>query len=113
QRQSLGARFNQVWAASAISLVGDGVMLSAMPLLIAGLTTNTSLISGLEIARGLPWLAFGLFGGVVADRADRRRVMAAVDAGRCVAVGLLAIAVWQDDVSVGLIWVVAFMLGSG
>jgi MFS family permease len=112
-RESLGTRFHKVWAASAISLVGDGVILSAMPLLIAGLTTNTSLISGLEVARGLPWLMFGLLGGVVADRLDRRRVMAAVDAGRCIAVGLLALAVWGDNVSVGLIWVVAFLLGSG
>jgi MFS family permease len=113
QRQSLGARFNKVWAASAISLLGDGVLLSAMPLLIAGLTTNTSLISGLEVARGLPWLMFGLLGGVVADRLDRRRVMAVVDSGRCIAVGLLALAVWRDNVSVGLIWLVAFLLGSG
>jgi MFS family permease len=113
RRESLGTRFHKVWAASAISLVGDGVLLSAMPLLIAGVTTNTSLISGLEIARGLPWLMFGLLGGVVADRLDRRRVMAAVDIGRCAAVGLLALAVWQGNVSVGLIWVVAFLLGSG
>ena len=113
RRESLGTRFHKVWAASAISLVGDGVLLSAMPLLIAGLTTNTSLISGLEVARGLPWLMFGLLGGVMADRLDRRRVMAAVDAGRCISVGLLALAVWQGQVSVGLIWVVAFLLGSG
>lgn len=113
QRESLGARFNKVWAASAISLVGDGLLLSAMPLLIAGLTTNASLISGLEVMRGLPWLMFGLLGGVVADRFDRRRVMAVVDAGRCIAVGLLAIAVWQGSETVALIWIVAFLLGSG
>jgi MFS family permease len=113
QRESLGPRFQKVWAASAISLVGDGLILSALPLLIAGATTSTALISGLEVARGLPWLMFGLLGGVVADRADRRRVMSAVDAGRCVAVGLLAIAVWQGQATVGLIWIVAFLLGSG
>src|SRR6476661_8725659 len=112
-RESLGPRFQKVWAASAISLVGDGLILSAMPLLIAGLTDSKALVSGLEVARGLPWLFFGLIGGVVADRADRRRVMAVVDAGRCAAVGVLAIAVWQDHATVGLIWVVAFLLGSG
>jgi MFS family permease len=113
QRESLGPRFHKVWAASAISLVGDGLIMSAMPLLIASATTSAALISGLEVARGLPWLMFGLFGGVVADRLDRRRVMSVVDAGRCIAVGLLTIAVWQGDASVGLIWVVAFLLGSG
>lgn len=109
----MGPRFQKVWAASAISLVGDGLILSAMPLLIAGLTGSTALVSGLEVARGLPWLFFGLLGGVVADRTDRRRVMAIVDSGRCVAVGLLAFAIWHGDASVGLIWVVAFLLGSG
>jgi MFS family permease len=109
----LGPRFQKVWSASAISLVGDGLILSAMPLLIASLTANTTLVSGLEVARGLPWLFFGLLGGVVADRADRRRVMAIVDSGRCIAVGLLALAIWRGDATVGLIWVVAFLLGSG
>jgi MFS family permease len=109
----LGPRFQKVWTASAISLVGDGLLLSAMPLLIAGLTGSTALVSGLEVARGLPWLFFGLLGGVVADRADRRRVMAIVDSGRCLAVGLLALAIWRGDATVGLIWVVAFLLGSG
>jgi MFS family permease len=113
QRQSLGARFQKVWTASAISLVGDGLILSAMPLLIATSTSSAALISGLEVARGLPWLMFGLFGGVVADRLDRRRVMSFVDAGRCAAVGLLAIAAWQGHTSVGLIWVIAFLLGAG
>ncbi len=113
QRESLGPRFRKVWAASAISLVGDGLILSALPLLLAGLTRRPALIAGLEVARGLPWLMFGLLGGVVADRADRRRVMAAVDAGRFIAVGLLAIAVWRGDATVALIWVVAFLLGSG
>ena len=113
QRESLGPRFQKVWAASAISLVGDGLILAAMPLLIADLTGSTALISGLEVARGLPWLLFGLFGGVVADRLDRRRVMALVDSGRCIAVGLLAVATWRGDASVALVWVVAFLLGSG
>jgi MFS family permease len=113
QRESMGPRFQKVWGASAISLLGDGLLLSAMPLLIAGLTGSTALVSGLEIARGLPWLFFGLLGGVVADRADRRRVMAIVDAGRCMAVGLLAFAIWQGHATVGLIWLVAFLLGSG
>ena len=61
----------------------------------------------------MPWLIFGLLGGVAADRLDRRRVMAVVDSGRCVAVGVLAIAVWHGNVTVGLIWLVAFVLGSG
>jgi MFS family permease len=112
-RESLGPRFNKVWTASAISLAGDGFILAAMPLLIATTTSSAASVSGLEVARGLPWLFFGLFGGVVADRLDRRRVMSLVDSLRCVAVGLLAVAAWQHHASVGLIWVVAFLLGSG
>jgi MFS family permease len=112
-RESLGPRFNKVWTASAISLAGDGFILAAMPLLIATTTSSAASVSGLEVARGLPWLMFGLFGGVVADRLDRRRVMALVDSLRCVAVGLLAVAAWQHHASVSLIWVVAFLLGSG
>ena len=114
QRESLGPRFQKVWTASAISLVGDGLILSALPLLIASATSSAALIAGLEVARGLPWLLFGLLGGVVADRLDRRRVMAVVDAGRCVAVGVLAVAVWRGHRERGPdLGRSPFLLGSG
>ncbi len=109
----LGPKFRKVWAASAVSLAGDGLILSAMPLLLASLTPRAELIAGLEVARGLPWLLFGLLGGVVADRADRRRVMAIVDFGRAVAVAALALAVLRNNATVGLVWTVAFVLGAG
>jgi MFS family permease len=55
----------------------------AMPVLAAGLTASPLALSAVSAAGYLPWLLFGLIGGAVADRVDRRRAMWTVDAARC------------------------------
>jgi MFS family permease len=42
------------------------------------------------LARALPGIAFGLFGGVVADRADRRRLLLVTQSSAAVCAGVLA-----------------------
>src|SRR5438067_11303991 len=42
------------------------------------------------LARALPGLAFGLFGGVVADRADRRRLLTLTQSSAAVTAAVLA-----------------------
>src|SRR5438876_7056434 len=43
------------------------------------------------LSRALPGLAFGLFGGVVADRADRRRLLLVTQSSAAVAAAVLAV----------------------
>lgn len=53
--RSLGLEFNKLWAASAVSNLGDGVSLLAAPLLAAALTRDPALVAGLSFAqRGQP-----------------------------------------------------------
>jgi MFS family permease len=112
-RQPLGARFTRLWSAATVSFLGDGVMLAAFPLAAAKLTDNAMLIAGTQIARGLPWLCFGLFGGALVDRIDRRVAMISVDLIRAVAVATLFFAVWNGSATIALIWIIAFVLGTG
>ena len=74
----LGSEFAKLWAASAASNLGDGVWLVAAPLLAVTLTRDPALVAGFAVAQRLPWLLFGLIGGALADRLDRRRAMVAV-----------------------------------
>jgi hypothetical protein len=58
--ERLGADFARLWAANAISNVGDGVAGVAGPLLVASLTDSPALVAGAAFAQQLPWLVFSL-----------------------------------------------------
>lgn len=111
-RQRLGPGFTRLWAAGAISNLGDGVALAALPLLAASLTGSPTTVAAVAAAGALPWLLFSLVGGAIADRTDRRRTMAVVDTFRFVAMGLLAIALAADVATIPLLIIVSFALGT-
>ncbi|HEX6678866.1 MAG TPA: MFS transporter [Actinomycetes bacterium] len=112
-RTSLGPGYHKLWAAAATSNLGDGVFLTAMPLLAAALTRDPLPVSVVFAAGWLPWLLFGLVSGALADRWDRRRVMWTVDAARFAVVGFLGVAVWAGWATIALLIVAAFLLGAG
>jgi MFS family permease len=112
-RNRLGGDFTKLWSAQGISNLGDGVYVTALPLLAATLTREPLPVSAVVFAEWLPWLLFGLVAGVLVDRWDRRRVMWTVDAGRFAVVGAFAIAVQAGWASIPLLMVTGFLLGSG
>src|SRR5574341_97636 len=112
-RRGLGAAFRRMWAAQGISNAGDGVYLTALPLLAASLTRDPLPVSAVMFAQWLPWLLFGLVTGALLDRWDRVRVMWTVDACRFAVVGALAAAVLLGWASIPLLMAVGFLLGTG
>lgn len=113
RRRSIGARFRLVWVSVIISSTGDGVFVTALPLLAATLTGDPVLIAGITIATRLPWLVLSMFTGAIADRMDRRRLMIAADLARFVVVGLLGISVLAGTADIWQLYVCAFLLGAG
>ncbi len=110
----LGRGFRTVLSAQAVSSVGDGLAIVAMPLLATTFTRDPVLVAGAAVAQGLPWLLLSLPAGVFVDRMDRRRLMVAADATRAVvllAFGLLLLTGVLSDVT-GLValYVVGFLL---
>ena len=85
--RGLGTAYRRLWAASAVSNLGDGMYLAALPLLAATLTGDPLAVSVVTFAGWLPWLRFALPAGALVDRLDRRRVMWTVDATRALVVG--------------------------
>ncbi len=112
-RGGLGGQFVKLWAASAASNLGDGVWLVAAPLLAASLTRDPALVAGLAFAQRLPWLLFGLLGGALADRLDRRRTMVMVALFRASLVGMLGLAVLLDRATMPLLYAVFFLIATG
>lgn len=108
----LGTGFRWLFAASTLTNLGDGVMLAAGPLLLASETRDPLLVAGGLFAQQLPWLLFGAFAGVLADRVDRRRLVVVADALRGLVVLSLAVTVGTGVVDVRLVLVTLFVLGT-
>jgi len=107
----LGRRFWMVWTAATASNVGDGIVLAALPLLAAELTRQPLGVAATTIAVRLPWLLFGLFAGVIADRTDRLRLMIGTDAGRAIAFGAIALFVATGHLTLPGLYVAVFGIG--
>ncbi len=105
--------FRRFWAASAISNLGDGIRLAALPLLALDVTTDARLIAGVTAMSFLPWIVVGPIAGAMVDRWDRRRLMLLGQLARSVAVLLLAGSVSAGWVTIGLLYVVALIVGVG
>ncbi|WP_019954114.1 MFS transporter [Yoonia vestfoldensis] len=71
-------------SASAMSNLGDGIAMVALPWLATLLTRDPLLIAAVATAQRLPWLLFALPAGVWTDRADRRLLMMRADLMRMV-----------------------------
>ena len=108
----LGRDFRWLMASTWTSNIGDGIALSAAPLLIASLTSSPLLVAAGVMMQYLPWLLFGLLGGSVADQHDRRRLVMIADGSRSIVVlGLVAFLV-TGHVTVWIVLVMAFLYGT-
>lgn len=108
----LGHSFRWLLASSAISNVGDGVALAAGPLLVASLTQDPLLVSFALLAQQLPNLFFGIPAGAIADRFDRRRIVAAVNLVRAAVLVVLAATIVGEVVSIAIVLITLFVLGT-
>ena len=112
----LGLPFWQLWSASALSNLADGLVKIALPLVAVTLTDSAGLVAGVALAVTLPWLLFALPAGALVDRVDRRIAMVAANVVRAAAVVALAVSlVLGLESSTGAIWAlyaVALLLGT-
>ncbi len=109
---SFPRNFRLLWAATALSNLGDGLRLVAMPLLATSVTSDPRLIAGVVVAQRLPWLFFILPGGAWADRFDRRLLRMRLDVARAAVMTVLVGAIAIDQLSIAVIYVVAALLAS-
>ncbi|MFE1077292.1 MFS transporter [Nocardiopsis alba] len=105
---ALGKHFHRFWAGSLSSNLADGLMFTALPLLATTFTNDPLLVAGLAVARYLPWLLFGLVGGVLVDRWDRGRLMIAANLVRSVVLVVLAALVATGNAGIWALYVVMF-----
>lgn len=109
---SIGRNFRLVWLSMLVSSSGDGMFITAFPLLAALLTRDPILIAGVTISTRLPWLIFSLPAGAIADRTDRRKLMIIANLLRFAIVAVLGLSIVFDFVSIWGLYLSAFMLGA-
>ncbi len=105
--------YRSLWGATVGAAFGDGLSMTALPLLIASQTRDPFVVSLLQVATGLPWLLFGLVAGTLVDRWERRTVMWRTSLGRVFVALALGLSVILGHESVTVILIAAFLFASG
>ena len=99
-------------SASGIAVLGQGMALTAAPLMAASLTRSPLAVSAVTAAAYVAVLIFGLPAGALADRWPLRRLMVVTDLARFLLLAGFTVAVVEG---VGSVWmlVVVVLLASG
>lgn len=108
---SLGRGLNRLLASTGVSIAGQGMVLAAVPLLAARLTTDPFEVSLTVAATYAAWLVVGLPAGALADRWPRRTTMVVADVVRAVIAGALAVTVLTGAVQLWALVACVFLLG--
>jgi MFS family permease len=108
----MGTPFRWLVGSSWMSNLGDGIGLAAGPLLVASQTSDPVLVALAGLLQRLPWLLFGLYAGVLADRVDRRILVMAVDLTRAAVLAALTTMLVTGRVDITVVLVTMFVLGT-
>ncbi|MDQ2714109.1 MAG: MFS transporter [Chloroflexota bacterium] len=97
-----------LWGGQVLSAIGDHLFLIAIMWLAV---KQAGSAAGIVTAAGaLSALLFGLFGGVFADRWDRRLTLIGVDILRALAVGILPVLAWLGNLQLWHLVVAAIVV---
>ncbi|HEY1620848.1 MAG TPA: MFS transporter [Streptosporangiaceae bacterium] len=107
----LGRSFRWLLASSWVTNLGEGITLAAGPLLVASQTRSPLAVAMAALLQRLPWLLFGMYAGVVADRLDRRAIMIVIGLARAAILLLLTASILTHHVSIVVVLVALFLFG--
>ena len=106
------ADFMKLWSAQTVSRLGSALSGLALPLIAAGaLGAGPAEMGLLSAAGSLPALLVGLPAGVWADRARRRPLLVAADAGRALLLASLPAAAALGALGLAQLYLVTFLSG--
>ncbi|HTC69784.1 MAG TPA: MFS transporter [Acidothermaceae bacterium] len=103
--------FRRYFTGQAISLIGTWMQTVAQSWLIFKLTGSATDVGWAVALQTLPVLVLGPYGGVVADRIDKRKLMMALQAMMGVLALVLGVLVVTNNIHVWEVFGLAFLLG--
>src|SRR3954463_10087913 len=107
------ADFVRLWTSLTITHFGGQVTFLALPLTAALLLDASAFEMGVLTAlEAAPFALFGLFAGVMIDRAPKLPIIVLSDIARGVALLAVPIAAWLGHLSMGVVFSVGLFLGN-
>jgi MFS family permease len=103
--------FRVVWLGQAVSMTGTWMQAIAQGLLVLELWDSALGLGIVNFANALPSLVVMLFGGVLADRADKRRILIITQVIMMMLAAALGVLVLTDRIEFWMIIVAAVALG--
>lgn len=100
------------WTGNFLSNIGTWMQNVAQGWLVLQLTNSAFLLGLVGFAQSIPSLIFSLLGGVIADRADRRKLLLATQTLMLLFTLVLAISISAGVVTVHEILAIAFLMGT-
>jgi MFS family permease len=101
-----------LWSGQSISSIGSRVSGIVFPLLILDLTHSAAQAGLAGALQSVPYALFGLPGGALVDRWNRKRVMLLCDSARALNIISIPLALWLGHLSIAQILLVTFLEGS-
>ncbi|TQF74959.1 MFS transporter [Rhodococcus spelaei] len=99
------------FSGQAVSMIGTWMQTVAQSWLVLQLTGSGTALGLVVALQTLPVLLLGPYGGVVADRVDKRRLMIALQSMMGVLALVLGLLTVTDTVALWQVYVLAFLLG--
>ena len=102
--------FRFYWGATLCQMASMNMQLVARSLLIYRLTDSATILGLMSLCHALPMLFLSLFGGVIADRVQKKYVVLVGQAGSAVvslAIALTLMSGYLSDVNAGSWWILA------
>jgi predicted MFS family arabinose efflux permease len=110
--ERLGRPFRWLFSASFLNNLGDGVTIAAGPLLVASLTRDPFLVSLAVLSEYLPFLLFGIPGGAVADRVDRKRMVVLANLSRAFLLAVIVYTIVTGSVTIAIVLIALFLMAT-
>jgi MFS family permease len=103
--------FRLYFFGQTVSVSGTWMQRIAQAWLVLDLTGSGTAVGGLTALQFLPLLVAAPFGGVVADRVDKRRLLFLTQTASGLTAATLGFLVWTDRVELWMVYALAFALG--
>ena len=105
--------FRLLWCGLVVSAVGTWMQIVAQALLVLDLSHGSAVALGLvSLAQAAAFLVFALFGGAMADRVDKRRLLIFTQTLCLVFAALLGVLSARHVVAVWMVVILAFLQGA-
>jgi len=102
-----------VLAANVVSMFGSGMNTAAMAWYILQRTRSEVALGTLAVLAAVPAMILMIFGGVIIDREDRRRLVMLLDAGRAIVILTVATLAYTHHVQIWHLYLMHMLVSTG